>query len=94
MRVTAYIGRPFSYYCDGCRGYNVGGTDPYVNGRGQVAYPPGSYALVDRNGQTCSGVYCPDCARKHASAVDQTRSVTSYFSDTRGRARSLEDVIN
>ena len=80
MKFRMIEGHVITVSCAGCHRTIQAGTVPYMpaNGSKVPSYPETVYR------EESGDVYCSICAEGHATAQDETRSVTCYYSDTAG----------
>lgn len=76
-------GRMFSVHCAGCGSYQKAGDIP---GTSCYNFEPVACDRVyaDLDGSPFDSYYCEPCASKHAMATDETRSVTEFYTTTKG----------
>lgn len=76
MRFTLITGPPRLVQCAGCLKECTAGSLPHVSASGR---------LLDTVYQDVKGgVYCDQCAAKIVESTDTTRSVKTFYADTRG----------
>lgn len=80
MRFRRLQGIPQLITCSGCLKERTGGGLEHRSASGRVLDVV--YQDVSSTGLV---FYCQDCAARHAEGIDQTRSRTQFFQDTRGQ---------
>lgn len=78
MNFELITGPAMTFVCQACQSHVTGGTEPYVSASQGGPVTPGN-VYIDTDGRT----YCEDCAAK-LSVEDPTRSVTQFYTDTKG----------
>jgi hypothetical protein len=77
MRFQLITGPAQLILCSGCLQERTAGSLPHRSASGRVLDTV--YLDVDTG-----GLYCDQCAAKHAEGIDTSRSVTTFYADTRG----------
>ena len=84
MKMVRIAGVATTLKCFACNTTGVGGTEPYESASSGAVQPEEWFVLDEGHKDDPAGPYCSGCAKKIAEAVDPTRSVTNFFSTTRG----------
>ena len=82
MNFVLVTGPAVTLTCKACATSVIGGTEPYESAsQGELVQPVKVYADVE--GEVIHAHYCEECAAK-LSVEDPTRSVTQFYTDTKG----------
>ena len=89
MRFSLITGPVFSITCSGCLSHKQAGTELYRSAStgNMDGQPDRVYTDIEDTPYRafyCDVYYCEACAARHAEAIDPTKSVEGFYSDTRG----------
>lgn len=89
MKLVRIVGVAHTLSCAACKKTGVGGTQSYESAAtGETREPEEWYIGADG-----FGPYCASCAVKIAEAVDPTRSVAQFYSNTTGEQIESEHLL-